>query len=120
MRIRALATFRNDRRVGLVRRGEIRQVADGYGTELIRRGLAEQVERVPPPTDEARLPERFATPTDSAPAPRYEVGTKTANGWWPVIDTEAGEQVDGESERSEEAAQANADRLNERVTTDTA
>lgn len=43
---------------------------------------------------------------------RYEVGEPTANGWYPVVDTESGEKVDGQSERTESAAQANADHLN--------
>lgn len=51
------------------------------------------------------------TPSGTASV-RYQVGEKTHNGWWPVIDTQTGEQVDGESERDRETAQANADRLN--------
>ena len=52
------------------------------------------------------------TPTPSADASaRYVVGEKS-HGWWPVIDTDTGEQVDGESARSRDDAQANADALN--------
>jgi hypothetical protein len=43
---------------------------------------------------------------------RYVVGEKTGNGWYPVIDRETGDQVDGESERSKAEAKENADRLN--------
>lgn len=48
---------------------------------------------------------------EPAPDPRYVV-EEGGKGWYKVRDTETGEYVDGESERSEEAAQANADRLN--------
>ena len=43
---------------------------------------------------------------------RYEVGEPTANGWYPVVDTETGEKVDGQSARSRPAAQSNAQALN--------
>jgi len=51
-------------------------------------------------------------PLPSGEEVRYEVGEATDNGWYPVIDTETGEQVDGHSARSKRAAQANADQLN--------
>jgi len=50
--------------------------------------------------------------TRSSEKPRYVVGEKTGNGWWPVIDRETGKQVDGESERNKADAQDNASRLN--------
>jgi len=62
------------------------------------------------------LPDRYyeTRPTQEGrgDVPRYYVGEPSGNGWYPVIDSETGESVDGESERSEEEAQANADRLN--------
>jgi len=75
--------------------------------------------------DEVQAPEgEFAHLPDSATrvvdyedrsmqssGPRYEVRSGS-RGWHKVIDTETGEAVEGESERSEEEAQANADRLN--------
>jgi len=61
------------------------------------------------------LPDRMYETRDElanpAPDPRYVV-EEGGKGWYKVRDTETGEYVDGESERSEEAAQANADRLN--------
>jgi len=61
---------------------------------------------------ETRLVTAEDEETRSPDGPRYVVGDKTSNGWWPVIDREVGSQVDGESERSKDAAQQNADRLN--------
>ena len=43
---------------------------------------------------------------------RYEVGEPTANGWYPVVDTETGEKVNGQSARSQPAAKSNAQALN--------
>lgn len=51
-------------------------------------------------------------PLPSGEDVRYEVGEPTDNGWYPVIDTETGERVDGHSARSKRDAQANADQLN--------
>jgi hypothetical protein len=48
---------------------------------------------------------------DMRPEPRYVV-REGEQGWHKVYDTRDEEYVDGESERSAEAAQANADRLN--------
>jgi len=56
--------------------------------------------------------------TRSPKGPRYVVGEKTGNGWYPVIDRETDSQVDGESERSKADAQENADRLNEKWRSD--
>lgn len=61
---------------------------------------------------EHTLAEGQAAP-DAEPGGPYTVGDPIANGrWWPVIHAETGERVDGESARSKEAAQANADALN--------
>ena len=43
---------------------------------------------------------------------RYEVGEPTGNGWYPVVDTQTGEKVDGQSARSKSGAQSNAQALN--------
>lgn len=49
--------------------------------------------------------------TASDTGPRYQVREGDA-GWWKVVDTRVGDDVEGESERSKEAAQQNADQLN--------
>jgi len=64
------------------------------------------------PKDElAHVPDRMYETRDMRPEPRYVV-KEGQQGWHKVYDTRAEEYVDGESERSAEAAQANADRLN--------
>jgi len=72
-------------------------------------------------TDDPAIAEAYeAAGADVAPLPseggtepdrRYEVGNKTSNGWWPVVDTEREEAVDGQSARSQQEAKANADAL---------
>lgn len=59
----------------------------------------------------AHVSDRMYETRDMRPEPRYVV-KEGEQGWHKVYDTRDGEYVDGESERSAEAAQANADRLN--------
>jgi len=54
--------------------------------------------------------EKRPTQEGRGDVPRYIV--EQSGPWWTVVDTKTGEKVDGESARSKDEAQANADRLN--------